>query len=47
LRANAAKNTVFRAVQKLRRALEPYVDPHATARPKPIETTLGAAPGTE
>jgi len=29
--SNATKNTVFRAVQKLRRALEPYVEPRSAA----------------
>jgi RNA polymerase sigma-70 factor (ECF subfamily) len=31
LRTSATKNTVFRAVQKLRRALEPHVKPSASA----------------
>ena len=30
--SNATKNTVFRAVSKLRRALEPFTDLHGTAR---------------
>ena len=30
--SNATKNTVFRAVQKLRRALEKYAEPRGTAR---------------
>ncbi|MGB6597625.1 MAG: RNA polymerase sigma factor, partial [Candidatus Acidiferrum sp.] len=43
---SAAKNTVFRSVQKLRRALEPYVG----ARGAPQAKAAGAAPearGTE
>jgi RNA polymerase sigma-70 factor (ECF subfamily) len=30
--SNATKNTVFRAVSKLRKALEPFTEPHGTAR---------------
>ena len=30
--SSAAKNTIFRSVQKLRRALEPFVEPHGQAR---------------
>jgi len=30
--SNATKNTVFRAVQKLRRALQPFVKPRPQAR---------------
>ncbi|HXN25128.1 MAG TPA: sigma-70 family RNA polymerase sigma factor [Candidatus Dormibacteraeota bacterium] len=46
LRASATKNTVFRAVQKLRRALEPLItrdlmDSSPTAR------AMGATPGSE
>lgn len=37
---SAAKNTVFRSVQKLRRALEPYVGPRGDVRAK----AAGAAP---
>lgn len=44
VRENAAKNTVFRAVQKLRQALEPYVAPRGAP---PVERALGTAPGTE
>jgi RNA polymerase sigma-70 factor (ECF subfamily) len=43
---SAAKNTVFRSVQKLRRALEPYVGPRGALQAK----AAGAAPeprGTE
>jgi RNA polymerase sigma-70 factor (ECF subfamily) len=47
LRSNATKNTVFRAVQKLRRALEPFVAPLGADRPKSIQAAFGAAPGTE
>ncbi len=46
VRQNAAKNTVFRAVQKLRRALEPYVEPRGTSAGA-HDRALGAAPGTE
>jgi DNA-directed RNA polymerase specialized sigma24 family protein len=31
---SAAKNTVFRSVQKLRRALEPYVGARGALQPK-------------
>jgi len=30
--SSAAKNTIFRSVQKLRRALEPFVEPRGQAR---------------
>jgi RNA polymerase sigma-70 factor (ECF subfamily) len=30
--SSAAKNTIFRSVQKLRRALEPFVEPRGHAR---------------
>ena len=30
--SNATKNTVFRAVSKLRKALEPFTEAHGTAR---------------
>lgn len=33
VKSNAAKNTVFRAVQKLRRQLEPFASPGSPARP--------------
>jgi RNA polymerase sigma-70 factor (ECF subfamily) len=33
LKASAAKNSVFRAVQKLRQQLEPFASPGSTARP--------------
>jgi RNA polymerase sigma-70 factor, ECF subfamily len=33
LKANAAKNSVFRAVQKLRQQLEPYAGPGSSPRP--------------
>jgi RNA polymerase sigma-70 factor (ECF subfamily) len=44
VRQNAAKNTVFRAVQKLRRLLEPYVTPSGA---RALNRALGAAPGSE
>lgn len=44
VRQNAAKNTVFRAVQKLRRLLEPYVTPSGA---RALHRALGAAPGSE
>lgn len=46
VRQNAAKNTVFRAVQKLRRALEPYVTPRG-ASARALDRALGASPGSE
>jgi DNA-directed RNA polymerase specialized sigma24 family protein len=33
LKASAAKNSVFRAVQKLRQQLEPYASPGSPTRP--------------
>ncbi len=46
VRQNAAKNTVFRAVQKLRRALEPYVAPRG-AGAQALDGALGTSPGSK
>lgn len=47
VRSGAAKNTVFRAVEKLRQSLAPFVEPRGAARSPRMEAALGAAPGTE
>ncbi|HYA97613.1 MAG TPA: sigma-70 family RNA polymerase sigma factor [Methylomirabilota bacterium] len=47
LKPSAAKNTVFRAVQKLRQALEPYAMGRGGTPQGRIAAALGAAPGTE
>jgi RNA polymerase sigma-70 factor, ECF subfamily len=45
--SSAAKNTVFRSVQKLRRALEPYVVVRGTLEAKTASATPESAAGTE
>ena len=45
--SSAAKNTVFRSVQKLRRALEPYVGVRQSLEAKAAGATPEAATGTE
>jgi RNA polymerase sigma-70 factor (ECF subfamily) len=45
--SGAAKNTVFRSIQKLRRALEPYVTARGAMQVKAIGTTPESAAGTE
>lgn len=47
LKPSAAKNTVFRAVQKLRQALEVYAMKRGAARAGTMAAALGAAPGTD
>lgn len=47
LRPGAAKNTVFRAIQKLRRALEPFLMTRGAASAQALARTLRAAPGSE
>ena len=47
LRQGAAKNTVFRAIQKLRQALEPFVAPRGAAGSHNLAKTFGAGPGSE
>ena len=36
--SSAAKNTIFRSVQKLRRALEPFVEPRGQAQARTVGT---------
>ena len=45
LRPGAAKNTVFRAIQKLRRSLEPFLAPRGAANAGHLRKSLGAVPG--